>query len=721
MNLRLRKLGGTYQFVIQDDTDLAIIDRIDSARWAATSVPRTTLHCDPAFLTALDPEGTGRIRVSQLIAAREWLFERLTHRGRLRERSEVLFLSDLDATRIAGQELRKAADRVVAELRLANPICLALGELRAFRQSYKNLLANGDGVIPPELVGDEALAAVLRDIIATVGSAPDASGKGGVGLGEIDRFVERGRTWLGWQAAAVQPLGGDTEVAAGLIEALDAKIEEYFWVCELLRKEAQPPELLRLAETDLRTLGSADTPALAEHFTRAALATPVPSAELPLDAVINPVYRERFAELRGRVLERVLGPGTRSMTRASWAAVKAAFEGYFTWQKQKPSEPFHALGAARVQTLIEGPELERLRELSRQDAAAGAELAKLDELEKLILLQRWMLDLANNFVNFSAIYDPAQTSLVERGSMVIDGRRLEFCVPVENRAAHKTVANESLLFLVYAQIIDREQAAPAYEVVAPVTSGERGRLRIGKRGIFIDTAGKEWDAVVVDILEHPISLIEAIKAPFRRAGEFVKRKVDELAQKQQAGQEDLMLARIDKGVNQTNKALENAAKEKTRQALPEDAPKPGKDGGSITPRDLLLGGGIALAAVGSALAYLVTALAQVQPLHVLAALASVLGVIILVSAFLGWLKLRRRDMSMVLEASGWAVNLRIKITRGVGRLFAFEPAWPEGAVKDKRDLVQDPNERSSWPLVLLVGGAVAAGAAYYYYVYVHGR
>ncbi|HEX2571692.1 MAG TPA: hypothetical protein VH877_19185 [Polyangia bacterium] len=720
MTLRLRKLGGTYQFVVQDDTDLEIIDRIDPARWAATSVPRTTLHCDPAFLAALDPEGTGRIRVSQLIAARQWLFERITHRGRLRERSEVLFLSDLDTTRIAGQELRKAAERVVAELRLANPMCIALAELRAFRQGYKDLLANGDGVIPAELVGDEALAAVVRDVMATAGSAPDASGKGGVGLAEIDRFVERGRAWLAWQAAAVQPLGEDTEAAAGLIQALDAKIEEYFWVCELLRKEAQPPELLRLAEADLRTLGTADSPVLTEHFTRAALAMPLPSAELALDTVINPVYRERFAELRTRVLERVLGPGTRSLTYASWEKVKATFAGYFAWQREKPSEPFQTLGAARVQALLAGPELERLRELSRQDAAAGAELAKLDELEKLILLQRWLLDLANNFVNFSAIYDPAQTSLVERGSLVIDGRRLEFCVPVEDRAAHKAVAHESLLFLVYAQIIDKERAAPAYEVVAPVTSGERGRLRVGKRGIFIDTAGKEWDAVIVDLVDNPISLLEAIKAPFRRAAQFVQRKVEELTQKQQAAQEDLTLARIDKSVTQTNKALENASKEKARQELPEDAPK-SKDSGSITPRDLLLGGGIALAAVGSALAYLVTALSRVEPLHVLAALGSVFAVIILVSGFLGWLKLRRRDMSLVLEASGWAVNLRIKITRGVGRLFAFEPAWPEGAVKDKRDLVQDPSERSSWPLVLIIGGMAVAGAAYYYYVYLNGR
>src|SRR2546430_13709344 len=117
--------------------------------------------------------------------------------------------------------------------------------------------------------------------------------------------------------------------------------------------------------------------------------------------------------------------------------------------------------------------------------------------------------------------------------MVIDGRRLEFCTKVENRAAHKAVASESLIFLVYAQILEKDGAAPAFEVVAPVTAGERGRLRAGKRGIFIDVQGKEWDAVVVEVVENPISILEAAVAPFRRVQEMIAGRIESMIAEKQ--------------------------------------------------------------------------------------------------------------------------------------------------------------------------------------------
>src|SRR5262249_22042045 len=150
------------------------------------------------------------------------------------------------------------------------------------------------------------------------------------------------------------------------------------------------------------------------------------------------------------------------------------------------------------------------------DKAAAPGLEQVEALEKLILFQRWLVDLANNFVNFSSVYRPDEQALVEMGSLVIDGRRLDFCLKVFERGAHKKVAAASLIYLVYAAITEKDTAAAAYEVVAPVTAGERGRLRVGKRGIFIDVAGKEWDAQIVEILENPISVREAMFAPFRR-------------------------------------------------------------------------------------------------------------------------------------------------------------------------------------------------------------
>ncbi len=57
------------------------------------------------------------------------------------------------------------------------------------------------------------------------------------------------------------------------------------------------------------------------------------------------------------------------------------------------------------------------------------------------------------------------------------------------------------------------------------------------------------------------------------------------------------------------------------------------------------------------------------------------------SALLGWLKLRRRDMGMLFEANGWAINPRMKITRRLGIIFTRTPDFPPGTVHDRRDML----------------------------------
>jgi hypothetical protein len=235
---------------------------------------------------------------------------------------------------------------------------------------------------------------------------------------------------------------------------------------------------------------------------------------LALSGAVNPVYQEKFESMKAKVLARALGADESNLTRAAWRRLKAQFAPYWAWQKEKPTEPFDKLATAKLEQILSGPVIDALRQQIEIDKGASAQLGLIADLEKLALFQRWLIELVNNFVNFSAIYDPGQNAMVDTGTLVIDGRLLNFCVKVYNREAHKKVASESLIFIVYAAISERDQNLASYEVMAPVTSGERGRLRVGKRGIFIDTEGREWDAQIVDLIENPISVPEAIRAPF---------------------------------------------------------------------------------------------------------------------------------------------------------------------------------------------------------------
>lgn len=724
-SMRFANFAGTFQFVVRDDADLAKIDALDPARWAATSAPLADFQCDPAFATALDPDGTGRVRVSQLIGARDWLFARLSTRTGLTAKSDVLTLGHLDTSSEAGAKLRAAAKRVIKARKLENTAKLPLTELRAYREAVMKTLENGDGIVPPEVVPETEVAQLIKDIVATTGGSKDGSGSDGVGQADLDKFVARANVWLEWRAkrASVVPWGDDTEAAAAMIASLDGKIEEFFWHCDLLRQ--QGTEALHLKEDELRALSAKDAAAIEKYMAESPLATPVGTGILAFGegGQINPVYRASLEALRAGVLSKTIGPAARELTRAAWRETKAIFAGFMQWQKDKPAEPFDAIGEDKLKALLAGPLPARIAHFIGVDKAVADNIAQLAELDKLIVMQRWLIEMVNNFVNFSSVYHPEATALVEMGSLVIDGRRLDFCLKVANTDAHKKLAAESLIYLVYASITDKEGAAPAYTVVAPVTAGGRGRLRVGKRGIFIDIKGKEWDAQVTSVAENPISVVEAMFAPFRKLSQMVSKKIEDWIGSAQADQEKAMTASADKAVVDAQKGAEKAAKDvAAAKAPPPAAPPPPAaappplkaERKGLDVNSLILGGGIAIAGISSVLAAifgLFTSLAGIL------AIAGIIAFVLGLSALIGWLKLRKRDMSLIFEASGWAMNITMTINRGVARLFTFTPHLPAGAVLDRIDTLEtaeDRAERRRQRVRLVLVNAAALIAIYWY-------
>jgi hypothetical protein len=120
---------------------------------------------------------------------------------------------------------------------------------------------------------------------------------------------------------------------------------------------------------------------------------------------------------------------------------------------------------------------------------------------------------------------------------------------------------------------------------------------------------------------------------------------------------------------------------------------------------LLVGGGIAFAAIGSTLAFALQTLTSTRPLHLIGVVAGVVGGIMGLSGLLGWLKLRKRDVSTLLEASGWAFNVRIYLRRNLSHRFTRVPPLPTGSVRERQILpvfVSDqPPSRTRVTLVVL--------------------
>ena len=678
-----QKYGGIHQLRIESAEDLAFIHELHPARWAATSVQVESLQCDPAFLEYLNQDGSGTIRAEHLCAAVTWIFHMMANRDRMAASSDVLRLSDLDTSREEGRQLREAAIHILGQLKVENLEEISLEQLRIFRNTYGMTSPNGDGVLPPQHVSDPAAAQLANDVLERVGGTKDVSGQDGINEGHLSQFLDGARNYLAWKAlaeddgaAGILPWGDDTAAAVKLTSEFDAKIEQFFWQCDLVKLDVRTAERICLSEEELQKLVGSDLQAMERQLAQAPLQTPNAEGVLNLEGPVNPYYQDQMDELRNRVLARAQPDSHETLTRIGWQQVKAIFEPYGAWQAKKPSNGVDELSETTLKEYLEGPAQKKLLQLLLEDLAVKDEVMKVTALEKLTLYQRWLLELANNFVSFSALYDPSRRALFELGNLIIDGRELAFTMKVRNRAEHKKIAQASKIFLVYAEIILSQEQGRSFEIAAALTGGSQGVIEIGKRGIFYDLQGKEWDARVVDMVENPISLGEAIKSPFVKAKKLLSEKVEAFVGTRAGALEKT--------------ATEIATKMEKGESLQQPAQVP--SAGAAPPsgsgmRDLVLAGGIAFAAVGSSLVYLIKTLSQIDPLNAALALVALLLVVALFSALSGWNKLRRRDMSALLEACGWAVNFRMYMTRRLGYLFSRTPHLPEGARKERRDLV----------------------------------
>ena len=115
------------------------------------------------------------------------------------------------------------------------------------------------------------------------------------------------------------------------------------------------------------------------------------------------------------------------------------------------------------------------------------------------------------------------------------------------------------------------------------------------------------------------------------------------------------------------------------QKAPAGAPVAGPSRGLMA-GGLLMGGGVALAALGSAFAYIAKTLTNVKSYTtILAVVGIAILAVIVPTCLIAMRKLRRRDLSVILEGSGWAINARMRLTFRQQRYFTQRPALPRGA------------------------------------------
>lgn len=490
------------------------------------------------------------------------------------------------------------------------------------------------------------------------------------------RFAEK--AVAAWEAsgAAARPLGDATADAYAALAAVAAKVDDYFTRCQLAAFDGRATDLLNASEDALKALaGAALTPqnALIAALPLAKVgaggtaegrnAANMGTAALPLSAGANPAWADAIAALRDQVVTPLLGARD-ALTAAEWQALKDKFASYAAWLAAKP------------------------------DAAAMGD--GVLALERLARYCRDLMTLANNFVTFKNFYTHQEPALFQIGTLYLDGRACELTVAVNDPGKHAALASLSRLCLVYC---DCARGAEKLSIAAAFTAGDSDQLMVGRNGVFYDRQGNDWDATITKIVDHPISLRQAFWSPYKKLARLVSEQLQKFAASK-AGAVDGKLAGAAGAVG------------KVAEAAPANPPAAPFDVGKFA--GIFAAIGLAVGAIGTAAAAMVTGLLGLKFWQLPLALAGLLLLISGPAMLVAWFKLRARNLGPLLDANGWAVNARARINIPFGTSLTQLAALPKGAESSLTDPYAE--KPTPWKAIIIglfaLAGILLAGISF---------
>lgn len=503
------------------------------------------------------------------------------------------------------------------------------------------------------------IAAAARELLADLNSA---DGMVTVEAANAAQARHAQRAQVAWEAAgqAARPLGDATAAAHEALAAVAEKVEDWFVRCRLAAYDERAGAALNAADTTLAALGSFTLKTDTDSVAALPLAHVRAGAALPLAAGLNPAWASRMQALRDAAVTPLLGAHD-ALTEADWAALKDKLAPYAAWLAAKP------------------------------DAAAEGEGVR--QLEKLAHYVRDLMVLANNFVAFRDFYTRQGKATFQVGTLYLDGRSAELCVAVNDAGRHAALATLSRMCLVYC---DCTRGAEKLSIAAAFTAGDSDQLMVSRNGVFYDRQGRDWDATIAKIVDHPISLRQAFWSPYKKLVRFIGEQLQKIAaSKSKAADEKLVTA-----------ALESGKKVAAPPAAPAAAPPPfdvGKFAG------IFAAIGLAVGAIGTALASVLVGLLALKWWQVPFALAGLMLAISGPAVILAWFKLRSRNLGPILDANGWAINARAKVNIPFGTSLTQVAQLPANAER----ALTDPYAEKKKPWALYFGLlAVALLAAF---------
>ena len=681
------RAGGVDQVVLAGAADLVNLHELDQKLWVALSCPVVGLEFDARTLALLDADGDGRIRPPDILAAIAWLAEVLVDLGDLFEPSDEVPLESISDDSEAGRNVLAGARLILKNLGKASAEKITLADVSDTEKIFTATKLNGDGIVPPDSADDPETSAVIADVITVMDSTPDRSGKPGVNQAKVDAFFDQARLFADWSDAggSLLALGEATGAAVAALDAVRAKVDDYFSRCRLASFDARAATALNPTEPELAALSKLVLTAQSEAVARLPLARIEAARALPLGDGVNPAWAARISDLARATVAPCLGGPRTSITERDWDAITAKLATYEAWLSARPATDVARLGHERVIALARSDARARLTELIARDGALATESNQIESIEKVIRCRRDLVALLENFVNFRAFYG-RRKGIFQVGRLYLDARSCDLCLSVHDAARHGMLASLSQAYLVYCDCVRRGDTEKR-TIVAAVTAGDTDNIMVGRNGVFYDRKGDDWDATITKIIENPISVPQAFWTPYKR---FVRLVQEQFAKRARDADEE------------ANKKTEAAAAgtvtavDTKPEAVPTPAPEPPKKGmdiGTVAAIGVAVGG---IATFMSSIFATFFGLGMWMPLGFLALVLAISGP----SMLIAWLKLRQRNIGPILDANGWAVNAMARINVPFGGALTGVAALPEGASRSLRDPFAE--RRRPWGLYVLL-------------------
>ena len=234
------------------------------------------------------------------------------------------------------------------------------------------------------------------------------------------------------------------------------------------------------------------------------------------------------------------------------------------------------------------------------------------------------------------------------------------------------------------------------KIAACFTQGDSDYLMVGRNGVFVDRKGRDWHATIVKLVENPISVRQAFFSPYKK----VLKLIEEQAQKFAASKSKAADDRLAAGAASTSGAVAGG----------KPPPPATVDVGKMV--GIIAALGVGIGALGALFGGFVSGFMNLQPWW--SKLAAIVGVVLLISGpsmAIAWLKLRQRSLGPLLDAAGWAINGRVKVSLVLGSYLTSRATLPAGAKRSLADPYVDRSAKRSGLLLLAAIVLVVAALA----------